>query len=82
MGLDIRLPIGLLFSVLGLLLAVFGALGAKGIYQRSLGLNVNLCWGLVLLAFGIVMVLLGNRRGSLPDQSAAGGANRPTDRRA
>jgi multisubunit Na+/H+ antiporter MnhG subunit len=82
MGLDIRLPIGLLFSVLGLLLAVFGALSAKGIYQRSLGLNVNLGWGLVLLVFGIVMVLLGNRRSSAPDQSTAGGENHATDRRA
>jgi multisubunit Na+/H+ antiporter MnhG subunit len=82
MGLDIRLPIGLLFSVLGLLLAVFGALSAKGIYQRSLGLNVNLGWGIVLLVFGIVMVLLGNRRRTVPDQSTAGGANHATDRRA
>jgi hypothetical protein len=62
MGLDIRLPIGLLFSVLGLLLAGFGAVSDKGICERSLGLNVNLVWGAGLLVFGIVMVVLGNRR--------------------
>jgi hypothetical protein len=61
MGLDIRLPIGLLFSVLGLLLAGFGVFSDKGIYQRSLGLNVNLAWGLILLIFGIIMVVFGNR---------------------
>lgn len=61
MGVDIRVPLGLLFSSLGVLLAGFGALSEKGIYQRSLGLNVNLAWGAVLLVFGIIMVLLGKR---------------------
>ena len=65
MGLDIRLPIGLLFSVLGLLLAGFGAFSNKGIYQRSLGFNVNLAWGVVLLVFGIIMVVFGNRRSTI-----------------
>jgi hypothetical protein len=61
MRLDIRFPIGLLFSLLGLLLAGFGIVGNKGIYGRSLGLNVNLGWGFVLLVFGIVMVIFGSR---------------------
>ncbi len=61
MGLDIRIPIGLLFGVIGLLLAAFGALGSKDIYQRSLGYNVNLDWGLVLLVFGVFMFLFGVR---------------------
>jgi hypothetical protein len=65
MGLDIRLPIGLLFSVIGLLLAGFGAFSDKEIYVRSLGFNVNLAWGIVLLVFGIVMVIFGNRRSTL-----------------
>ena len=65
MGLDIRLPIGLLFSVIGLLLAGFGAFSDKGIYVRSLGFNVNLAWGGVLLVFGIMMVIFGNRRSRL-----------------
>lgn len=62
MGLDIRLPIGLLFSIFGLLLVVFGAFGDKTIYQRSLGVNINLWWGIVMLLFGIVMFLFGKRR--------------------
>ncbi len=61
MGLDIRLPIGAMFTLFGLLLTVFGLVGDKTIYQRSLGMNVNLGWGVVLLVFGLVMLALGRR---------------------
>ena len=61
MGLDIRLPIGLMFTILGLLLAGYGLFGDKAVYQRSLGININLWWGLVMLIFGIVMLLFGKR---------------------
>jgi len=61
MGLDIRLPIGGLFTVLGLLLAGYGLVTDKALYERSLGINVNLEWGLVMLVFGVVMVVLGRR---------------------
>jgi hypothetical protein len=61
MRLDIRLPIGLMFSLLGLILSIFGVVGDKDQYQSSLGINVNLWWGLVMLGFGIVMFLLGRR---------------------
>jgi len=62
MGLDIRLPIGLMFAVLGILLSGYGILSDRAIYAKSLGINVNLGWGLVLLAFGIVMLLLARRK--------------------
>jgi len=61
MGLDIRLPIGLMFTLFGLLLVVYGAVSDKSLYQRSLGINVNLGWGAVLLVFGVVMLVLGRR---------------------
>ena len=61
MGLDIRLPIGGLFIALGLLLTLYGFLGDHNVYQRSLGINVNLGWGLVLLAFGLIMAGLARR---------------------
>jgi len=61
MGLDIRLPIGAMFTLFGLLLVVYGLVGDKTIYHRSLGLNINLGWGAVLLIFGIVMLILGRR---------------------
>ena len=61
MGLDILLPIGGLFTVLGLLLTGYGLLSSKVIYERSLGINVNLEWGVVMLVFGVIMVLFGYR---------------------
>jgi len=61
-GIDIRLPIGLVFAVVGILMIAFGAASDSSIYQRSLGINVNVYWGLVLLAFGVIMALLGRRR--------------------
>lgn len=63
MGLDIRLPIGLLFSLLGLILAGFGVISNanSAMYARSLDYNVNLWWGLVVLAFGLLFLWLGRR---------------------
>jgi hypothetical protein len=62
MKFDLRLPIGILFSLYGAVLVLFGAFSDKAIYARSLGYNVNLWWGLVLLAFGALM-LFGALRG-------------------
>jgi len=55
MNFDLRLPIGALFTVYGALLILYGLLGDQAQYARSLGLNVNLIWGLVLLVFGLGM---------------------------
>jgi hypothetical protein len=62
MGLDIRIPIGLMFAMLGVLLSGYGVISDRAIYAKSLGMNVNLGWGLVLLAFGVVMLVLARRR--------------------
>ena len=62
MATDIRLPIGLLFAILGIILTLFGAVGDKARYAQSLGININLGWGVVLLAFGIIMLALSRRR--------------------
>jgi hypothetical protein len=65
MPFDLRLPIGLMFSIVGLLLVGFGLTSSEAIYARSLGVNVNLWWGVVLLVFGMVMLglaLRGSRR--------------------
>jgi hypothetical protein len=56
MLLDLRLPIGLLFTVLGFLLLVYGTASDRALYKSSLGVNVNLWWGLVILAFGGLML--------------------------
>ncbi|MDR3711098.1 MAG: hypothetical protein P4L33_22575 [Capsulimonadaceae bacterium] len=52
---DLRLPVGALFAIFGALLTLFGAFGPKDIYEKSLGINVNLYWGAVLLVFGLLM---------------------------
>lgn len=64
MILDLRIPLGLFFSLTGLILALFGIAtnGTLELYAKSLGVNANLWWGLVLLAFGITMFLTGRRR--------------------
>ena len=56
MNLDLRMPIGLMFAIFGALLTVWGLVSPRDIYGRSLGINVNLWWGLFLLAFGLVML--------------------------
>jgi hypothetical protein len=64
MGLDIRTPIGLMFGIFGLLLTGYGLMTrGSEIYQRSLGYNINLEWGIVLLVFGAVMLWLGRKGG-------------------
>jgi hypothetical protein len=67
MGLDIRWPIGLMFSLVGAMLLIYGAATASDVemYRHSLGININLIWGVVLLLFGALMLLgavLGGRK--------------------
>lgn len=61
MRLDIRWPIGALLAVIGVALLAFGALSDPAIYERSLGVNINLWWGTVLLAVGGVTLALAGR---------------------
>ena len=56
MNFDVRMPIGLMFTIFGVMLVLFGLVADEAIYQRSMGVNVNLWWGLVLLAFGAAML--------------------------
>jgi hypothetical protein len=64
MGLDIRWPIGLMFSLVGLLLTIFGfaTKGDAEMYQRSLDININLIWGIILLLFGGFMLVMAMRK--------------------
>jgi len=72
MGLDIRWPIGLMFSLVGAIMVIYGLITASDaeIYKRSLGINVNLIWGLVLFAFGAIMLTLAWRAKGTPPQPA------------
>ena len=72
MGLDIRWPIGLMFSLIGAMLFLYGLITGSGsdIYKASLGINVNLYWGLLLLVFGGWMLTMA-WRGSKQSQGEA-----------
>jgi hypothetical protein len=64
MGIDIKLPIGLMFSILGLLLTVYGffTAGNQAMYEKSLQVNINLWIGLTMLVFGGAMLVLAFRK--------------------
>ena len=70
MGLDIRWPIGLMFSLVGALLVIHGLVTGSDaeMYRHSLGINVNLRWGLVVLAFGAAMLILAWRGSRKPGE--------------
>ncbi len=62
-ALDLRLPIGGLFTTLGVIIGGYG-LATAGDTQRyapSSGMNINLIWGIVMLVFGLLMLLAARR---------------------
>ena len=63
MNLDLRIPLGLIFTLTGVILTAFGfaTRGRVDLYARSLGIDANLWWGMVLLVFGLIMLFLGRR---------------------
>jgi len=65
-GLDIRAPIGGLFTLLGLMLAGYGLVGSE---RAASGTNVNLWWGAVMVVFGLLMLFLSRRSMSAPQQA-------------
>jgi len=64
MGLDIRWPIGLMFTLIGVLLAGYGAVNRTA--SLSLDININLVWGVVLFVFGVLMLIGAVRGGKKP----------------
>ena len=62
MNLDLRLPVGLMFTIFGLILMGVGFFGPAALTEQSLGVNINLWWGLVMLVFGGVMLALARAR--------------------
>ncbi len=85
MDLDLRVPVGLLFVTIGLIMGIFGLVSDPALYHKSLGINVNLYWGIVELIFGSLMVAFGRSRHQLaavaapaldPDALGEGAASR------
>jgi hypothetical protein len=50
--LDLKLPIGWLLGAYGVLLTVYGLVTKKEMYAISLGVNLNLAWGILMIAIG------------------------------
>jgi hypothetical protein len=77
MGLDIRIPLGLMFLVTGGLMTLYGLFTrGSAIYEKSLNININLIWGGLMLVFGLVMYIMG-RRPRLLVASRVEGTERP-----
>ena len=63
MNLDVRLPMGLLFVIIGVILLAHGFMADPAIYDsHSLGININVRWGSIILAFGAVMLFLARKK--------------------
>jgi len=68
-GLDLRIPLGTLFALIGVLLAIYGGATLGGPGMAPTGVPIDLVWGLVLVAFGVAMLGLARRarRTAKPD---------------
>lgn len=72
-SLDLRLPIGALFTALGVIIGGYGIAtnGNSALYQTSESININLWWGLVMLIAGLLMLALGLRASRIGHPSGA-----------
>ncbi len=62
MGLDIRWPIGIIFTIYGVIMIAFGAFADASIFaERSMGVNIDVWWGAAMLVFGLFMGALAFR---------------------
>ncbi|MBG0859461.1 MAG: hypothetical protein IQL11_08145 [Bacteroidales bacterium] len=61
---DIRIPIGLMFSIFGILITIFGfiTISDTEMYQKALGINVNIIMGILMLVFGLIMLFFATRK--------------------
>jgi arginine exporter protein ArgO len=55
--LDLKFPLGALLSFYGTLLIIYGLFTGSKLYQKSLGININLIWGGLILLVGVAMLL-------------------------
>ena len=60
---DIRLPIGFIFTIFGVIVSLYGLLSNQNIYDyHSLGININVYWGLVMFTFGTSFLIFAFRK--------------------
>lgn len=78
MNLDLRIPMGLLFTIGGVILSLYGIItGGSLLYQDSATPDIHLIWGLVMLIFGVTTYILGRRSRQRPGAQALRGTNHP-----
>jgi hypothetical protein len=72
--LDVRIPMGMFFTMTGTILGAFGLAtrGNTAMYAKSLGIDVNLWWGIALLVFGIAVMTVGRRGQAEAERSTKG----------
>jgi len=76
MHLDVRIPAGMMFSIIGSVLTALGVAtrNRADLYVRSMGIDANLWWGLALLLFGLVVLSMGRRgQGEIEKERAKAG---------
>jgi hypothetical protein len=67
---DIRLPIGLLFTIVGVIITAYGIFTrGAAMYQRSLGININIWSGICLTVFGVLMLAMAFKSQSAADKT-------------
>lgn len=64
MGLDIRIPIGLMFTIFGAILFFYGIFtyADAEMYAKSLSININIWMGLLMLVFGGSMLYFARKK--------------------
>jgi hypothetical protein len=68
---DLRFPLGWLFAVLGMLLVLAGLRATPSADARSLGININLIWGVVMITFALLCLWLARRAARRRDGKAS-----------
>lgn len=74
--LDLRIPMGMMFSMAGAVLMAFGLAtrNRPEFFAKSLGINGDLWWGGVVLTFGLIVLTLGRRGQGRIEQGKRGGS--------
>ena len=80
MSLDVRVPAGTMFVMIGGLLAIYGAMSDPSVYQRSLGVNVNLSWGAVMIGFGVALLAWQRWSSAAPEPASREGEHGGSER--
>ncbi len=58
---DIRTPIGSMFSILGMIIVISSFVQSADDLKKAQGWNISLYWGLFMIAFGVMMFVLARR---------------------